>query len=181
MLEEEQLTERKNEQRKNKQEARFEDILYYIMGIAAFRHKRNHRTPQLVSSNSQCLPQHCLLPVKGWVSPPVPVTPQPQTAPQVLETCGANHPARQEQGLSKGCSLSQQREGLGIGFLRCWELLSRAPSSWITEQPLGHATCMHLYLMMRSLEQKSCSSFKCYCFTTCQRTLFLVIALHLTQ
>lgn len=60
--------------------------IYYIMGIAAFRPKRNHRTPQLISSNSQCLPQHCLLPGKGWASPP-----RPSYSPAADSTTGAGN------------------------------------------------------------------------------------------
>lgn len=88
------------------------------MGAAVLKHKINHRVPQVVSSNLHQLPSPACSQAKDECHPPAPVTPQLDTAPQMLEMCSVNHPAWQDWGLSKGCSLPQQRERLGIGFLQ---------------------------------------------------------------
>lgn len=182
-LGEEQLTERKHERRKNKQEASFEDILYYIRETAVFKYKRNHRTPQLIVSNWHCLPQYRVLPGQGRVLSP----PSPSYPPAAYSPTGAGNVWGQpfpQAGLGslQGLQPLPAKRRAGHGLPSVSVTPPCPPSSWITTQPLGHATCVHLYLMMCSLEQKSCSSFKCYDFAMCQHTLlFLVIALHLTQ
>ena len=55
--------------------------IYCIIRTAVFKHKSNHRTPQLISSNS-----HCLLPGKGRVSSPGPGYP-----PDAHRTTGAGN------------------------------------------------------------------------------------------